>query len=104
MTTATRSKTRKPRRTADDKRAEMEALHEKLNQSVEALRGSEQWAAYLRFCRTRETRRPLSTRTCRRNVNFDLSSNPLNRWGGITPRGARTLRPAWSAERRRPGP
>jgi len=34
----------------------MEALHEKLSESVEALRGSEQWAAYLRFCRSFRTR------------------------------------------------
>jgi hypothetical protein len=36
--------------TPEQKRAEMEALHEKLAQGVEALRTSEQWAAYLAFC------------------------------------------------------
>lgn len=50
--TATRPEARKSRRTVEQKRAEMEALHEKLSESVEALRGSEQWAAYLRFCRS----------------------------------------------------
>lgn len=37
-------------RTPEQKRAEMEALHEKLAEGVEALRSSETWAAYLRFC------------------------------------------------------
>lgn len=38
------------RRTTEQKRAEMEALHAQLIESVEALRSSENWAAYLRFC------------------------------------------------------
>lgn len=38
------------RRTPEQKRAEMEALHAQLTESVEALRSSENWAAYLRFC------------------------------------------------------
>lgn len=37
-------------RTPEQKRAEMEALHQQLAESVEALRSSQQWAAYLAFC------------------------------------------------------
>lgn len=39
-------------KSAEDKRAEMEALHAQLAASVEALRSSERWAAYLEFCRS----------------------------------------------------
>lgn len=39
-------------RTPEQKRAEMEDLHAKLAEGVEALRSSQQWAAYLRFCRS----------------------------------------------------
>lgn len=45
-TTTTKRKGRSP----EQKRAEMEALHEQLAEGVEALRTSETWAAYLRFC------------------------------------------------------
>lgn len=37
-------------RTIEQKRAEMEELHDRLAAAVEALRDSETWAAYLRFC------------------------------------------------------
>lgn len=37
-------------RTVEQKRAEMEALHATLAEGVEALRNSDTWAAYLRFC------------------------------------------------------
>lgn len=40
------------KRTAEQRKAEMEALHQQLTEQVEALRSSEQWAAYLRFCRS----------------------------------------------------
>ncbi len=43
-------KTSRKGRTPEQKRAEMEALHEKLAQGVEELRSSERWAAYLAFC------------------------------------------------------
>lgn len=46
----TTTKTSRKGRTAEQKRAEMEALHEKLAAGVEALRSSSTWAAYLRFC------------------------------------------------------
>lgn len=37
-------------RTVEQKRVEMEELHDKLSAAVEALRSSEAWVAYLRFC------------------------------------------------------
>lgn len=42
--------TKRKGRSPEQKRAEMEALHEQLGHGVEALRNSETWAAYLRFC------------------------------------------------------
>lgn len=57
MTTTSRTsrtsaarKTSRKGRTPEQKRAEMEALHEKLAEGVEALRSSQTWADYLRFC------------------------------------------------------
>lgn len=51
MHTATKTRSTAGKgRTPEEKRAEMEALHEQLAQSVEALRSSEQWTAYLAFC------------------------------------------------------
>lgn len=47
---ASTKRSSKNRRSPEQKRAEMEALHEQLAAGVEALRGSEQWAAYLAFC------------------------------------------------------
>ena len=48
--TRTTRKTTAKGRTPEQKRAEMEALHQQLADSVETLRSSEQWAAYLAFC------------------------------------------------------
>jgi len=50
MTAAKTRKTSRKGLTPEQKRAEVEALHDKLAQGVEALRTSETWAAYLRFC------------------------------------------------------
>ncbi len=53
MTAAKTGKTGKTSRkscTPEQKRAEMEALHEKLAQGVDALRTSQTWATYLAFC------------------------------------------------------
>jgi len=52
MTTTRNSTGRKTGkgRTPEQKRAEMEALHAQLAEGVEALRNSDTWAAYLRFC------------------------------------------------------
>lgn len=47
---STATKSTRPGRTTEQKRAEMEALYEQLAESVEALRSSEAWTAYLRFC------------------------------------------------------
>lgn len=47
--TAKRQPTRKGR-TVEQKRAEMEELHNTLTAAVEQLRDSETWTAYLRFC------------------------------------------------------
>lgn len=38
-------------KTAEQRKADMEALHERLTAQVEALRTSEEWLRYLRFCR-----------------------------------------------------
>lgn len=46
----TKRQTNRKGRTPEQKRAEMEELHDKLAAAVEALRDSETWAAYLRFC------------------------------------------------------
>lgn len=51
MNTNSNSKSRKVR-TPEQKRAEMEALHEKLAEGVEALRASSTWTDYLAFCRS----------------------------------------------------
>lgn len=42
----------KARKSPEARKAEMEALHQQLAEGVEALRNSETWRAYLRFCRT----------------------------------------------------
>jgi histone H3/H4 len=44
------TKTSSKGRTPEQKRAEMEGLHEKLAQGVEELRNSESWTSYLKFC------------------------------------------------------
>lgn len=49
---ATTKRSKSTRRDPAQKKAEMEALHEQLTQSVEALRTSTQWTAYLAFCRS----------------------------------------------------
>lgn len=46
----TKRQTNRKGRTPEQKRAEMEELHDKLAAAVEALRDSATWAAYLRFC------------------------------------------------------
>lgn len=46
----TKNRKKNPRRDPAQKKAEMEALHQQLADGVEALRTSEQWAAYLAFC------------------------------------------------------
>lgn len=40
----------KSSKSPEQRRAEMEALHDQLAEAVEELRSSERWAAYLRFC------------------------------------------------------
>lgn len=50
MTGTKTRKTAAKGRTPEQKRAEMEALHQQLAESVDALRSSDQWAAYLAFC------------------------------------------------------
>lgn len=40
------------KKSAADRKAEMEALHAQLAEQVEQLRSSEQWARYLEFCRS----------------------------------------------------
>ncbi|RFA24646.1 hypothetical protein B7R25_16340 [Subtercola boreus] len=52
MTTATAtrtSKTRTPAKTAEEKKAQAEALHQSITDQVEALRDSGRWAAFLNF-------------------------------------------------------
>ena len=51
MNTKSNSKSRKGH-TPEQKRAEMEALHEKLAEGVETLRASSTWTDYLAFCRS----------------------------------------------------
>ena len=50
MTITKTRKTSRGGRTPERKRAEMEALHERLTQGVEELRNSTTWTAYLAFC------------------------------------------------------
>lgn len=40
------------RKSPEDRKAEMEALHERLTAQVETLRNSDQWTAYLDYCRS----------------------------------------------------
>lgn len=83
-TCTTKSATRKPAKTIEEKKAQAEALHNSISEQVEALRDSGRWTAFLDFAQSFHAYRTLN------NVLLILSQSPeasrvagFRKWQGL---------------------